>query len=293
MLSKALKSLEKLELPKEYSVACFLCDNDPNRSAESIFQNFTNKLSFPVKYFHEKNRGIVPARNCLVKEAQKEKASYLAFFDDDETVDTRWLIELLDASKRFKVKAVWGKTIYTLPENSPKWLRRRNFYGGDQPVTGTKKRSASTNNVLIDLIFLKKHNIYFDSRFNDTGGSDSFLFRQMRDAGGSIISCREAITVEEVPESRANEKWILRRAYKNAHTEYRRALIRKGKFAAFGLAFFYGLWLFACYQLSKVFYPFQAYDFKVFNRRRKSKVKGLIDVVGGKSHEEYRIIHGS
>ena len=142
------------------------------------------------------------------------------------------MIELLKTADQFNAEAVWGRTIYSLPVDVPQWLKNRNFYGGDQPITGTKRRGASTNNVLIDLEFLSKHNLRFDARFNDIGGSDSFLFRQFWDHGGKVISCAEAITYEEVPKSRANEEWILRRAYKNAHTEYRRALLRKGKPAA-------------------------------------------------------------
>lgn len=292
MLSQALYSLTNMILPEETETILLVSDNDPEKSAEQTFQSFSTKLSFTSKYFSESRQGIVPNRNKLLSEASKLGAKYLAFFDDDERVDPKWLVELLKASKQFQAEAVWGKTIYSLPPDCPDWLSRRNFYGGDQPPTGTKRRGASTNNVLIDLQFLDRHELRFDIRFNDIGGSDSFLFRQFWDHGGKVISCQEAITYEEVPISRANEAWILRRAYKNAHTEYRRAWIRKGNIFASMLALFYGLWLWFSFYASLVLYPFYTHDFRVFNRRRKAKIKGLIHAYRGKTHQEYDVVHG-
>lgn len=292
MLTSALESLQHLVIPDDFEITMLVSDNDPEKSADQVFDSLRDNLPFQSFYFSETEAGIVPNRNRLLQEATKLRASYLAFFDDDETVDRNWLSELIKASKEHNAEAVWGKTVYSLPTNHPNWLEDRNFYGGTQPETGTKRRGASTNNVLIDLNFLNKHKLRFDNRFNDIGGSDSFLFRQVWDYGGKVISCREAITYEEVPESRANESWILRRAYKNAHTEYRRALLRKGKLAAVALALFYGLWLWLCYYASFVFYAFKSYAFKVFNRRRKAKVIGLIDALVGKTHHEYNVVHG-
>ncbi|MEM8938448.1 MAG: glycosyltransferase family 2 protein [Bacteroidota bacterium] len=293
MLRSALESLNCLKVFHHYQAQIMVCDNDPKKSAKPIFDSMKEKLFLPSFYFSEAKRGIVPARNKLLEKASKAGASYLAFFDDDETVHPDWLAELLNAAKKFQAQAVWGKTVYFLPPNHPKWLEKRNFFGGDQPITGTQRRGASTNNVLIDMQFLNKHNIRFDQRFNDIGGSDSFLFREVRDHGGKVISSQEAITYEEVPSSRASEEWILRRAYKNAHTEFRRTLIRKGRFAAVLLASFYGVWLAVSYFFSQVLYPFKGYDFRIFNRRRRSKVKGLIHALKGRSHEEYSIIHGN
>lgn len=292
MLTKALESLKEILVPDEYQVSCLVSDNDPEKSAEEVFDQVKVEFPFPIEYFFEAKPGIVPNRNRLLDEATKLKADYLAFFDDDETVDKNWLIELLKASKKFGAEAVWGRTIYSLPKNHPDWLSNRNFYGGDQPETGTNRRGASTNNVLIDMNFLNSHSLRFSMEFNDIGGSDSFLFREFWDKGGKVISSQEAITYEEVPESRATEDWILRRAYKNAHTEYKRARLRKGMLAAFALVVFYGLWLSLNYSFAHFRYPFSTYDFKVFNRRRKAKVRGLLDALNGHTHKEYEVVHG-
>ncbi len=293
MFEKAFRSLKDLVVPDDCEVSCVISDNDPEKSAELTFEALKNEISFPCHYFSEVEIGIVPNRNRLLVEATRQGATYVAFFDDDEIVDPNWIVELYRAARTFNAEAVWGKTIYSLPKAHADWLEKRNFYGGDQPVTGTRRRGASTNNVLIDLGFLNRFQLKFDFRFNDIGGSDSFLFRELKDHGGKVIACREAITYEEVPESRATEEWILRRAYKNSHTEYRRALLRRGSFAAVSLALSYGLWLYLSHMISLFLYPFKGYDFKVYNRRREAKVIGLIDAVKGKTHREYDVVHGN
>jgi len=293
MLSKALASLEKLQLPAEYKVACFLCDNDPDKSAEPIFQNFTNKLPFPIKYFYEKDRGIVPARNRLLHEAGEVGAAYLAFFDDDEQVHSDWLKNLVATAISYQAEAVSGQVRYSLPDNCPEWLKKRNFYGGERPKTGTVVKSASTNNVLVNLDFLKKHDLRFNMIFSMSGGSDSYFFQELRESGGIIISCREAIAFESVPESRATEEWILNRAFKNGYTEIKRSLVRRGRIHAILVFIIYGLWLRLCNLFGHLGYPFLDYSYKVFNRRRPKKIKGMLHSINRKEYEEYRTIHGS
>ena len=207
MLSEALTSLNHLKLPDGFKVECFLCDNDPDKGALQVSKKVNNKIE--LKYLHESKRGIVHARNRLLQESIHVNASYLAFFDDDETLDSQWLMFLLNTINKYKCEAVSGRVIYCLPKGCPVWLNYRNFYGGDRPKTGTHLVSASTNNVIIDLKFLTKYQLVFNEKLNMSGGSDSLFFRQMRDRGGRIISCQEAIAYEKVPNSRANEEWIL------------------------------------------------------------------------------------
>lgn len=293
MLTEALKSLEKVKVPASSSLILLLCDNDPEKTARPVYESQQPILNFPSYFLQESERGIVPTRNRIIEKALQLEADFLAFFDDDETVDENWLVALLQAAKIHDAEAVWGKTIYELPQVHPQWLSNRNFFGGSQPSTGTHRAGASTNNVLIDLHFLQKHNLRFDKRFNDVGGSDSFLFRQFWDHGGKVIACQESITYEKVPESRATKAWILRRAYKNAHTEYRRNTFRKGKIWAILVAFLYSFWLGISFLFSVVFYPFYQYDFKVYNKRRLAKIKGFRDAILGKTHDEYKDVHGS
>lgn len=292
MLAEALESLKKLQIPEGYSVACHVCDNDPSKSAAELCNNYAKLLPFELTYLSQPERGIVYTRNLLLSQAHSANADYIAFFDDDETVDSSWLSALIKTGEEYAAAAVSGKVIYLLPEEAPSWLHERNFYGGGRPKTGTQLSGASTNNVLINLSFLKKHELSFNPAFNMSGGSDSFLFREVRDKGGKVIACREAIAYEQVPLSRATEEWILNRAYKNGYTELNRNRLRHGKLKAYTIAFGYGFWLMVCYLFGLLGYPFVKYSSIVFNRRRTRKVKGILLAIQGKPYEEYRKIHG-
>jgi succinoglycan biosynthesis protein ExoM len=292
MLSDALESLKNLHVPDGYTIACFVCDNDPDKSAERICERFSKELPFELKYFVQARRGIVHTRNLLLSESHIVGASHIAFFDDDETVHPQWIYELLKTAVKYNAASVSGKVIYTLLEGAPKWLEERNFYGGGRPTTGTLLQGASTNNVLIDLSFLKKHQLVFNPAFNMSGGSDSFLFREVRDYGGKVVSCQEAIAYEQVPLSRAKEEWILNRAYKNGYTELNRNRIRHGKLKAYSIALAYASWLAICHAFGLLGYPFVKYSSIVFNRRRTRKIKGMMLALQGKPYEEYRTIHG-
>lgn len=292
MLSEALASLVQLKVPAHYAIACFVCDNDPEQRGLSTVEKYKTSLPFPLQYFTQELRGIVYTRNKILEEAHKIEADYIAFFDDDETVDPLWIEHLINTAEKFNAESVSGKVIYKLPADGPNWLFERNFYGGGRPKTGTELRGASTNNVLIDLHFLKKNQLKFNVEFNMSGGSDSFLFREVRDHGGKIVACREAIAYEQVPLSRATEEWILNRAYKNGYTELNRNRLRHGKFKAYAIAFGYAFWLSLSYLVGLLGYPFVKYSSIVFNRRRTKKIQGILLAWQGKPYEEYRTIHG-
>ncbi len=290
MLAEALKSLVDLKTPDKTSIHLFICDNDPNGESKSVVNSHQESLPFDLTYLIEPKRGIVHIRNRLLKEV--EGFDFLAFMDDDECADAEWIVGLFQTSQKFNAQAVAGRVIYELPKKAAKWLFDRDFYNGGVPVTGSKMRGASTNNVLIDLNFVKKHGLKFHEAFNMSGGSDSFFFREVRKEGGVIVSCQEAITYESVPETRAREEWILNRAYKSAVSEYKRNRIRKGVFKASLIAISYAFWLLICYVFGHMIYPFSSYSYKVFNRRRWRKVKAIFNSMRGGDHIEYGVIHG-
>ena len=61
-------------------------------------------------------------------------------------------------------------------------------------------------------------NVWFDPRFNNTGGEDYYFGIMMIKKGASIYWASEAIVYETVPEDRANLKWLIKRYYSGANT---------------------------------------------------------------------------
>ena len=82
------------------------------------------------------------------------------------------------------------------------------------------------------------------------------------------------------------------RSYKNGYTLIKRERERKGKAAIIAIFLGYGLWLGTISFLNLFIYPFVKYSYKVFNRRRIYKIRGMYLSIKGKKYEEYKTIHG-
>ncbi|MCO5215749.1 MAG: glycosyltransferase [Thermomicrobiales bacterium] len=214
-LANLIHSLEKMEI-NGLNVHLVIADNDPQGSAERVVHTATPNLSFPVKFVVEPTRGLASVRNRLVSEALGIGAEFIAFVDDDETVDANWLARLFAEAIRSGAAAVVGQQIYTIDADLP-----RSYLPCFQPPTlhtGGKVASFGTNNSIIRSTCLAGIPGPFDVRLNLTGGEDSMISAKLRSQGHIFSSCAEAITWEHVPRSRANARWILKRAFRSGTT---------------------------------------------------------------------------
>lgn len=293
MLREAIRSLKDLVIPEYISVKFILADNDTELSAKSIFEELTKDLPFDSDYISVFNSGVVPIRNRLIKICLDKELDYIAFIDDDETADPNWLIELYGAVKNYNAHAVAGLVKYQLPEDCEDWIRDRDFYGLKYFKTGAKPFSASTNNVIVSLAFIEKHNLHFDLRLNECGSSDTHFFTQLKKNGGKLIWTNEAITYEKVTASRASEEWILQRAFKTGYTTHVRNEIRFGKLGAviasmIHIPFFLSKWMFLSLKNG-----FVKKSSKVFNKRAYHIARGAWHAILGRSFNAYHVIHGN
>ena len=93
-LSRLLDSLRMMNIDG-ISVHLIVADNDPEGSARSIVQDHASVAPYPVTYIVESVRGLTSVRNRLVAEARSHGVTFIAFVDDDETVDEQWLTTLV------------------------------------------------------------------------------------------------------------------------------------------------------------------------------------------------------
>ena len=297
MLARALDSLKNIRVPEDVVVRLVLVDNDALGSAKAVYEKYSEYLPFQSEYQIENKRGISNVRNTILSRALSLNAQYLAFFDDDERVCEDWLRALFSTIKSHDCHAVSGKVIYEFPNNTEQWIRNGNFFNNKNFVTGTVQDGAGSGNVIIDLGFVKQHDLIFNKVFNMSGGEDSHFFSSLIQQGGKIVWCQEAITYEEVPQSRLTESWVLGRACKVGYTTLLRHHLENNTLDTlfFGFKFILsqlGMFLFnmipSIYNL-------------IFNHKRSSwvslqrklyKIKGAYKFLISKNHVEYQNIHG-
>jgi len=167
----------------------------------------------------EPRRGITFARNAALETAAALGSDFVAFIDDDEVPAPRWLTALLAAQRRSGATAVLGAVEPVYPPETPGWLVAGRFFETHRFADGAEIDDAHTANVLIDLKRLAALGLRFDHRYALTGGEDTMLFRDLKDAGGRIVYAADAVVYETVPASRARLAWLLRRWYRTGNVE--------------------------------------------------------------------------
>lgn len=185
-----------------------IVDNGREGWTEESAQHVQAISRHPVRLLHEPDPGIPQARNMSIEAALEMGATEVAFVDDDEVVDERWLEELRDVRRRHGADVATGSVIGVLPASCPAWLAAA-FVPTSEP-TGTVRSSAATGNTLVDIACFAG-GMRFDESLRYEGGSDTELFTRLRKEGRLIVWANEATVWETVPEQRARASWVLRR----------------------------------------------------------------------------------
>ncbi len=113
MLSGALSSLLCQEREGKFEYEILVIDNGSKDNTKSVVDKFINTSLVPIRYIVEECRGTSHARNRGIKESTGE---WIAFFDDDQLADPKWLKELLEVAGENKVLCVGGCVHLALPE---------------------------------------------------------------------------------------------------------------------------------------------------------------------------------
>jgi len=220
MLKMALESARNLILPSNVRIELLIIDNDKWASGQKVVEEL--QQSFPVKmnYFVEEKRGISNARNKLLKEALNLGATHIALFDDDEILDSNWLISHYDYYNQNPEALIISGPTYNLFENLvPKYIEKNNiFKSSTTKKTGQIRHICASGNVFFPTTIMSEAGIYFDTGYVFMGGEDGDFFSKAAKAGFTIVWNNDAINKELIGDERANIKWILDRNYYNGYS---------------------------------------------------------------------------
>ncbi len=224
-LKALLESLQEIEIPRDIALSIRIIDNEDMPAAEELVRQFSEDMPCPLYYVNETDPGIAPARNRALIEAKGD--DFLAFIDDDETAHKAWLKELLQAQKENHAQFVQGPVVMTVEDNKDAWWLETILFKLKDFPNHAERHEAWSNNVLIDMNFVREHDLAFDPALRFDGGEDTLFFQQMTAKRGKGVFASHAIVYETQPKERLNWSWAIRRQFRNGNT--RAMIARKTK----------------------------------------------------------------
>jgi succinoglycan biosynthesis protein ExoM len=208
-LRRLLSGLAAQETGGLFTYSIVVADNDSLRSAEHVVTDFALTSSIPIRYCVEPYQNIAMARNKALSNASGD---FIAFIDDDEFPQERWLLNLLQACRRYRVDGVLGPVKPWFDEGAPWWVIKGKFYERPSYKTGfvIDSTKGRTGNVLLRGGILVGNDQPFRAQFQS--GEDQDFFKRMIERGHVFIWCEEAVAYEVVPPLRWKRSFMLKRA---------------------------------------------------------------------------------
>jgi glycosyltransferase involved in cell wall biosynthesis len=217
-LAELLLSLKNQFTGGRFTYNIVVVDNDSCGSAKKVVNKFIIDHELDIVYTVEEKQNIALARN---KSVLNSKGNFIAFIDDDELPNSKWLYDLFLAINKYNVDGLLGPVCPKYEIEPPKWVTRGELFDRPRHKTGhlLKWKDTRTGNVLIRKKVFEESPDWFREEFG-SGGEDRDFFKRKMEEGFKFAWCNEAVVLERVPPKR----WQL-------NVQIKRALIR-GRTAA-------------------------------------------------------------
>ncbi len=220
-LRALVESLDRQRIPDNVDLRLVIVDND---GASPLGAPPPSR--FETIYVVEPLRGIAAARNAALDLVGPD-TDFVVFVDDDEVVEENWLAALLAVQRRTGAAAVQGSVVPRYAATPPKWMDQSGVFRLGPYQDGASIDFAATNNVIVEVRWIRQTNLRFDSRFNTTGGSDHEFFQRLQVAGGKIVTAGSAVVIDEIPVHRTTLNWVVRRQFRKGNTLARIAVLHR------------------------------------------------------------------
>lgn len=224
-LTRVLKALEAAELrPGGIHSRIVVVDNCPEPGTASIVNAARSRLGVPLDLVDEPARGIPQARNRAVAAMLAGCEARLAFLDDDDEPDRRWLTELIGVADAARADLVFGRSRIAADVAVPVWAQRLSYFR-EAAVEATNVYGtpawASTSNVLISrdaVTRVAPDGRPFRTAFARSGGEDTDFFVRASNAGCRLAIAERSIVYRHWEATRVSPAGLVRRALKHGAT---------------------------------------------------------------------------
>ena len=163
LLKKCLNSLCQQTFPPPKII---IIDNDPQKSARSIYNKYQKKL--PLKYFFETKKGAPHVRNAAI---DLVKTKYIGFIDDDCILDKNWFQKVVTHTQKNNLVFVIGTSLL---QNKNNIFAQTQFYYYQQWFNSLVHKHPlppelfDTKNIIINRKLLKQNKFKFDQIFSNS-----------------------------------------------------------------------------------------------------------------------------
>lgn len=220
MLKNALESIENIIYPQDIKTEILVIDNDVNKSALNVVQNFEKKTKFKIHYKIEEKRGLSFARNKVLKEAISLEASHLLFFDDDERLNSNCLNSHINYYQNTpNAFIISGPTQNCFSDKCPNFIKKNIiFKQNTSRKTGDIRKNCATGNVFFPVNIVTDHGLMFSEEYIFMGGEDGDFFTKASNLGFTIVWNNDGIIYEDVPTARTKLNYLLKKSYYNGYS---------------------------------------------------------------------------
>lgn len=211
LLRRLLSILGRQETEQTFEYSIVVVDNDLIETARKYVEAYARSSNMHVEYYVECEQNIALARN---KAILMSSGDYVAFIDDDELPEDRWLLTLFNAIQSHGCDGVLGPVLPRFEVNPPEWVVKGRFFDRPRHIKGHVLRWEETrtgNALLKRKLFVGRDGEWFNPMFG-SGGEDRDLFRRLIGRKNVFIWCDDAPVFEMIPEKRWKRTILLKRA---------------------------------------------------------------------------------
>lgn len=214
MLGRLLDAIAALETDADIRV--LVADNDAEGHAgRDLCLARQASYRWPLTAVIAQKRGIAQVRNTLIENGLKTDARFLAMIDDDEWPDRHWITEFLKSAHATGADVLQGSILFGQDV-------ALEGHGNIRHASGPVAMLQGAGNILIRRSVLEETSApWFDPEFALSGGEDREFFERLSRAGRRFAWSDEARAHGDIPETRDNLGWLLRRAYSVGNSDMR------------------------------------------------------------------------
>ena len=229
LLRDTLASLLALQTDDKFTYEVLVVNNASTDDTAAVIEQARRDARIPLRGVFEPQPGVSFARNRGIQEA---RTPWIAFFDDDQVADARWLAELMAMAAEQQVRCVGGANRLRVAAGAPALSRAgrkllSESIERDVPCRYTETWAPGTGNMLIRRDVFEELGV-FDVSLREAG-EDADLYRRMLAA--KIVSwyTPRAISYHVIPAYRLRDDYLRWKAFRNGGHVARRNFLEQGR----------------------------------------------------------------